>query len=108
MTKNQSKSIEPKVEHEVEPEVTPEVATQHESVFLLGPNAYLVDESPYTEEHGYDHDSNKAATEQSAIRGGLRPVGEVAFKGSKKGLDGLSWELTYSVDVVSAADELTE
>lgn len=81
-----------------------EPSTTHEKVFVVGPNPYQTGRNPYTEASGFDHEPNKAATRQYAIDAGLWPTGDVSFKSAKKHPDGVSWILTYSVDVIPAND----
>lgn len=51
----------------------------------------------------YDHEPNIAATRQYMMSQGLRPTGDVEFKGSEKfGPGGKSWALTYAVTAVPA------
>lgn len=78
----------------------------HEKVFVLGPNPYSPNKNPYTETSGFDHEPNKAATRQYAIDAGLWPTGDVRFKSAKKHADGVSWALTYAVDVIPAHNAL--
>lgn len=69
----------------------------HVKVFVLPPGP-----KP-TEENGFDHSANKAATRQYAISQGLRPIEEVEFvSASKFGPGKLSWSLKYKVKVVPA------
>jgi len=56
-----------------------------------------------TEENGIDHSANKAATREFAIQNGLRPTGDVELKSIEHNMDGLAWDVTYTVPV-----ELTE
>lgn len=74
----------------------------HEKTFVVGPNPYQTAKNPYTEAGGFDHEPNKAATRQYAIDSGLWPTGDVSFKSAKKHPDGVSWILTYTVDVIPA------
>lgn len=51
----------------------------------------------------YDHEPNIAATRQYMMSQGLRPTGEVVFKGAEPfGPGGKSWGLTYAVPAVPA------
>jgi hypothetical protein len=80
-----------------------EPSTEHRKVFVLGPNPASPDTNPYTEAAGYDHEPNKAATRQYAIDSGLWPTGDVRVVGrAKKHPDGVSWVLTYAVEVIPA------
>lgn len=79
-------------------------STTHEKAFVLGPNPYSPSKNPYTEANGYDHEPNKAATRQYAIDGGMWPTADVEFKSAKKHPDGVSWILTYTVEVIPAHD----
>lgn len=79
-------------------------STTHEKVFVVGPNPYQTSRNPYTEASGFDHEPNKAATRQYAIDAGMWPTGDVSFKSAKKHPDGVSWILTYTVDVIPAND----
>lgn len=79
-------------------------STTHEKVFVLGPNPTEPSKNPYTEALGYDHEPNKAATRQYAIDHGLWPAGDVAHKSTKRHPDGVSWILTYAVEVIPAND----
>lgn len=76
----------------------------HEKVFVLGPGSAGNSRNPYTEAGGFDHEPNKAATRQYAIDAGLWPTGDVTVKSSKKHPDGVSWIVTYTVDVIPAND----
>lgn len=78
-------------------------STTHEKIFVLGPSPLFRD-NPYTADHGFDHEPNKAATRQYAIDQGLWPTGEVTHKSTKRHPDGESWILTYSVPVIPAND----
>jgi hypothetical protein len=72
-------------------------SNEHVKVFVLPPGP-----KP-TEANGYDHAANKAATRQYALSGGLRPVGElddVRLVSIKQHDNGVSWLLTYAVEVV--------
>lgn len=110
-----TESIEPG-EHVSDPDVPNDVevvarsadmdspSTTHEKAFVLGPSPLGGKSNPYTEANGYDHEPNKAATRQYAIDAGLWPTGGVRFKSGKKHPDGVSWILTYVVDVIPAND----
>ena len=75
------------------------------TITLLGDNPQTqIQNNPYTEAGGFDHEPNKAATRQYAIDAGLWPTGDVSFKSAKKHPDGVSWILTYSVDAIPAND----
>lgn len=51
----------------------------------------------------YDHDANIAATRQYMVSNGLRPTGDVTFKGAEAfGPGGKSWALTYAAPAVPA------
>lgn len=51
----------------------------------------------------YDHDPNIAATRQYMMSQGLRPTGDVVFKGAEPfGPGGKSWALTYAAPAVPA------
>lgn len=51
----------------------------------------------------YDHEPNIAATRQYMMSQGLRPTGEVVFKGAEPfGPGGKSWALTYAAPAVPA------
>lgn len=76
--------------------------TIHEKTFVVGPNPYQTGRNPYTEGNGFDHEPNKAATRQYAIDNGLWPVADVQYKSAKKHPDGVSWILTYTVEVIPA------
>lgn len=78
-----------------------EPSNTHEKQFVLGPNPYA-DGNPYTVKSGYDHEPNKLATRQYAIDAGLWPTGDVELKSTKRHPDGVSWILTYTVDVIPA------
>lgn len=71
-------------------------ADEHVKVFVLPPGP-----KP-TEELGFDHSANKAATRQYALNHGLRPVGDVRHVSTKKHNGGPAWALTYAVAVVPA------
>ncbi len=79
-------------------------STTHEKTFVVGPNPYQTGRNPYTEAGGFDHEPNKAATRQYAIDNGLWPVADVEYKSAKKHPDGVSWILTYTVEVIPAHD----
>lgn len=81
-----------------------EPSTTHEKVFVLGPGIGNPSKNPYTEANGYDHQPNKDATRQYAIDQGMWPTSDVSFKSAKRHPDGASWILTYTVDVIPAAD----
>lgn len=81
-----------------------EPSTEHLKVFVLGPNPIAPKANPYTEKNGYDHEPNKVATRQYAISQGLWPTGDVRFVSAKRHPDGVSWVLTYGVEVVPAHD----
>lgn len=110
-----SEGVEPD-QHISDPEISDDVeiaarsadmdqpSTTHEKVFVLGPNPYQGSANPYTEKSGFDHEPNKAATRQYAIDAGLWPTGDVTVKSSKKHPDGVSWIVTYSVEVIPAND----
>lgn len=53
-----------------------------------------------TEANGVDHSANRAATREFAIQNGLRPTGDVTLKSVKHNIDGLAWDVTYTVPVV--------
>lgn len=78
---------------------------RHVKVFVLPPGP-----KP-TEENGYDHSANKAATIQYAISQGMRPtekgVDAVELDSIEPHANGISWVLTYSVEVV-VAEAITE
>jgi len=75
----------------------------HEKVFVLGPNPFG-GSNPYAAKSGFDHEPNKAATRQYAIDAGLWPTGDVTLKSTKRHPDGVSWIVTYKVDVIPAND----
>lgn len=51
----------------------------------------------------YDHEPNIAATRQCMMSQGLRPTGDVVFKGTEAfGPGGKSWALTYAAPAVPA------
>lgn len=52
----------------------------------------------------YDHEPNIAATRQYMISQGLRPTGEVVYKGAEPhlGREAMGWDLTYEVPAVPA------
>lgn len=52
-----------------------------------------------TEANGIDHAANKAAVREFAIQNGLRPTGEVELKSIKHNIDGVSWDITFTVPV---------
>jgi hypothetical protein len=79
-------------------------STEHRKVFVLGPNSVDNSTNPYTEAHDYDHEPNKAATRQYAIDQGMWPTGDVRHVSTKRHPDGVSWVLTYAVDVIPAND----
>lgn len=66
---------------------------EHVKIFVLPPGP-----KP-TEENGYSHEANKAATRQYAISQGMRPVGEVRLVSIEQHENGISWNLTYAVRV---------
>lgn len=74
----------------------------HTKTFVVGPNPYQTGKNPYTEGNGFDHEPNKAAMRQYAIDAGLWPTADAKYVSAKKHPDGVSWILTYSVDVISA------
>lgn len=74
---------------------------EHVKVFVLPPGP-----KP-TEENGYSHEANKAATRQYAISQGMRPVGEVRLVSIAQHENGISWNLTYAVKV-AVEGEITE
>ncbi|UYL87138.1 hypothetical protein QEH40_gp17 [Microbacterium phage OscarSo] len=79
-------------------------STTHEKIFVLGPGIGNPSKNPYTEANGYDHEPNKAAARQYAIDSGMWPVAPVEFKSAKRHPDGVSWILTYTVEVIPAHD----
>lgn len=68
---------------------------------------YVIPAGPKpTEENGFSHEANKAATRQFAILSGLRPTGDVSLsstKEQKRGDLSVGWELTYTVPVQPAS-----
>lgn len=75
----------------------------HTKQFVLGPGSDPTAKgNPYTAARGFDHEPNKAATRQYAIDNGLWPTEDVEFVSGKKHADGVSWILTYSVEVIPA------
>jgi hypothetical protein len=76
-------------------DVEASTSERHVKVFVLpaGPKP--------TEENGFSHEANKAATVQYMLGVGLRPTGEVELDSitEQKTVDGRSigWELAYSV-----------
>lgn len=57
----------------------------------------------------YDHGPNIAVTRQYMMSQGLRPTGEVVFKGAEPfGPGGKSWALTYAVGAEPAGTEKPE
>lgn len=69
---------------------------EHVKVFVLPPGV-----KP-TEANGYDHDANKAATRQYALSQGMRPISDVRLVSIKQHANGVSWVLTYAVEVAVA------
>ena len=77
---------------------------QHVKVFVIPGDG----EKPTAK--NYDHDANIAATRQYMMSQGLRPTGDVVFKGAEPfgpggksfGPGGKSWALTYAVEAVPA------
>lgn len=69
---------------------------EHVKVFVLPPGV-----KP-TEANGYDHAANKAATRQYALSQGMRPIGDVRLVSTKQHANGISWVLTYAVEVAVA------
>ena len=69
---------------------------EHVKVFVLPPGV-----KP-TEANGYDHSANKAATRQYALSQGMRPIGDVRLVSTKQHVNGISWVLTYAVEVAVA------
>lgn len=74
---------------------------KHVKVFVLPPGPKPI------EANGYDHAANKAATRQYAISQGMRPVGDVELDSVLQHANGISWALTYSVEV-AVAEKITE
>jgi hypothetical protein len=70
---------------------------QHVKVFVIP------GDEPKPTASNYDHDPNIAATRQYMMSQGLRPMGDVVFKGAEPfGPGGKSWALTYAVPAVPA------
>lgn len=63
----------------------------HTKVFVA-PHGFNLDD--------YDHTANIFAVRQYMLNLGLRPVGDVQFDGESTNIDGVSVDLTYSVDAV--------
>lgn len=74
---------------------------EHVKVFVLPPGPKPI------EANGYDHAANKAATRQYAISQGMRPVGDVRLVSIAQHDNGISWNLTYAVEV-AVAEKITE
>lgn len=70
---------------------------QHVKVFVIP------GDEPKPTASNYDHDPNIAATRQYMMSQGLRPTGDVVFKGAEPfGPGGKSWALTYACPAVPA------
>ena len=72
------------------------MGSEHVKVFVLPPGV-----KP-TEANGYDHSANKAATRQYAISQGMRPIADVRLVSIEQHVNGISWVLTYAVEVAVA------
>jgi len=69
-------------------------STRHVKVFVLAPGIF--------DGRRFDHDANFAATRQYMISQGLRPIGDVVFDDKTTNADGVSIDLTYSVEATAA------
>lgn len=69
---------------------------EHVKVFVLPPGP-----KP-TPANGYDHAANMAATRQYALSQGMRPIDDVRLVSIKQHANGISWVLTYAVEVAVA------
>lgn len=63
----------------------------HTKVFVAPPGFKL---------DGYDHEANILATRRTMFNLGLRPVGDVTFDGASTNVDGVSVDLTYTVEAI--------
>lgn len=63
----------------------------HTKVFVAPPGFDLTE---------YDHTANIFAVRQYMLNLGLRPVGDVTFDGESVNVDGVSVDLTYSVEAI--------
>jgi len=68
---------------------------------------YVIQAVPSWDEIKFDHEPNLVGTLSEALVRGLHPLGEATFEGSNVQADGVSVELTYSVNVKPVEDNPT-